>query len=60
MRIGYLIAAWTLGFFWFYPQTTYLDGEYTPSWESALCLIWFIWFPGKWIYYKIKDANYTK
>ena len=35
------------GIIYYYPKTTYLDMNYTPSWESLMCFIWFIYFPIK-------------
>lgn len=52
-----VIAIYLMGLLYFYPKTVYLDGDYTPSWESSLCLIWFIWFPLKFVYNKLRISE---
>ncbi len=55
-----LIIIWVLGMFYYYPKTLYTDMYYTPSWETPLVLLWFIWFPIKYIYEELKERRKRK
>ena len=54
-EVGFII--WAVGFINYYYKTIYLDMYYSWSWETPLAFIWFIWFPIKWLYYKLKKKD---
>jgi hypothetical protein len=52
-----IITVYIVGLSYYIPKTIYSDMEYSWSWETPLCFIWFIWFPLKYIFYTIKGEK---